>query len=193
MALALFTSARLPLARDAAAHRRSEFRLQNSVLVSRPVYDIVLVAHVAAALIGFGAIAAGGLAASAARRASDPASDDGIRRFFKRAPDWPARAIFLVPVLGLILLLGGDRAAMGDPWPWIGLGLWVVAAGVATAQCWPAERRAQEALAALCEPVPCPSEVQLRQFRDACQRMELAVGAISVCFVAAILVMVLQP
>jgi len=168
-----------------------------------------MVAHVLASVLGFGAIAVAGGEASRARRSAEPATDEGTRRFFKPGRDWPARTIFLVPLLGLGLLFGGDRSDVGSVWPWIGLGIWVVAVGIATGVCWPAERSAQLALAALVDgdaglagPVgeglpPAPGSPApgspLEDFRAACRRMELAAGAISLCFLAAVVVMVAQP
>jgi hypothetical protein len=161
--------------------------------VSGPIYDLLLVAHVIVAVVGFGAVAAAGLAASSARRSRDPLGDEAVRRFFKPGRDWPARAIFLVPVLGLALLFGGDRGDAGAPWPWIGMSLWIAAAGLASAMSWPAEHRAQDALAALVEAPAGIGPDPLVQFRDACRKMELAAGMISVCFVAAVAVMIVQP
>ncbi|HXY43817.1 MAG TPA: hypothetical protein VEH29_06495 [Acidimicrobiales bacterium] len=161
--------------------------------MSQPLYDLLLVAHVVVAVVGFGAIAAAGLAASSARGSRDPVGDEAVRRFFKTGPDWPARFVFGVPLLGLALLFGGDRTAVHFPWPWIGLSLWTLATGVATALCWPAEHSAQQTLVALQDASPEARDALLGQFREACQRMELAAGAISVCFVAAMLVMIFQP
>jgi hypothetical protein len=161
--------------------------------VSTPAYDLLLVAHVLAALVGLGAIAAAGVAASSGRGSPDPVSDESVRRFFKPGPDWPARAIYLVPLLGLALLFGGDRGDAHAAWPWIGLGLWIVAAGLATGVTWPAERNAQNALAELRGAPPETSRALLWQFRESCRRIEVAAGAISVCFVAAIVVMIVQP
>jgi hypothetical protein len=151
--------------------------------MTNPLYDLAFVAHVAASVIGFGAIGASGLAASRARRLTAPLSDPGTLRFFKPGIDWPARLIFLVPVLGLVILFGSDRAATHDFWPWMGFGIWAVATGLATAWCWPAERRAQQALEA----------EQVDAFRQACYQMETAVGLVAICFAFAVLVMILQP
>jgi hypothetical protein len=151
--------------------------------VSAPLYDVLLVAHVIVGVIGFGAMAVTGLAASSGRKSAEPLVDESLRRFFRPGRNWPARAIFLVPVLGLILLFGGDSGAVHQPWPWVGLGIWVFAAGLASARCWPAERRAQAALASRA----------VDSFRQACRQMEVAAAAISICFVAAIVVMVAQP
>lgn len=167
--------------------------------MSGALYDLVLIAHVVAGVVGFGALAAGGFAASAARHSPDPLGEEAVRRFFKPGRDWPARLIFLVPVLGLLLLFGGDRPAAHDPWPWIGLGLWLVTAAVATARCWPAEAQAQRAFAALSSSASSGrggagvEASLLGDFRSACRRMEAAAGLTSICFLAAVVVMIWQP
>jgi hypothetical protein len=187
------THQRLTAPRCPVAHPGVEFDLQNSRSVSGPAYDLLLVAHVLAGLVGFGAIAIAGLAASSSRRCHDPANDLATRRFFKKGRDWPAHVILLVPVLGLLLLFGGDRSAATAPWPWIGLGLWVVAVGIASGVCWPAERRAQETLEELIGAPADESVPLIARFRASCRRMELATGAISVCFVVAVTLMIVQP
>jgi hypothetical protein len=161
--------------------------------VSGPAYDLLLVAHVFVGLVGFGAIAIAGVAAATARQSGDPSNDASVRRFFKPGPDWPARLILLVPVLGLALLYGGDRSGAGTAWPWIGLCIWVVAVGIASAICWPAERAAQTTLGELSGAPAEDSAALVAQFRTSCRQMELATGAISVCFVAAVVVMIIQP
>jgi hypothetical protein len=162
--------------------------------LSAPAYDVLLVLHVAAALLGFGAIAVAGLRARAGRRAADPAGDVTLRRFFAPGPDRPARAIFLVPLLGLVLLFGGDRQGVSSAWPWIGLAIWTVAAGLATGVCWPAERQAQEALGHLDAGTgETPPAMLSASFRASCCAMERSVGWISLCFLAGVAVMVLQP
>jgi hypothetical protein len=189
--LSQITVARLPPSSVSGVHRRGEINLQNSAPVSGPLYDLLLVVHIVAGVVGFGALAAAGWAASSARGARDPAAEETVRRFFKPGRNWPARAIFLVPLLGLALLFGGDRDAAHSPWPWIGLALWLVVAGLASGMCWPAEAQAQQILIELLE--SGPTDDLLGQFRDACRRMETAAWAISACFVAAVLVMILQP
>ncbi|MGH9295181.1 MAG: hypothetical protein ACRD0B_07605 [Acidimicrobiales bacterium] len=174
-------------------------------------YDMALVAHVAAAVVGFGAIGAGGLEASRGRRSSDPARDLSLRRFFRPGKDWASAVIFLVPLIGLGLLFGGDRGDATRPWPWIGLGLWTSAASVAMAALWPAERRAQRLLAELVahlETAPVGQTALVgggrdvlgvatpagaEAFRAACAVMERAAGVISVLFLVAVAVMIVQP
>ncbi|MHB8244694.1 MAG: DUF2269 family protein [Acidimicrobiales bacterium] len=155
----------------------------------RPVYDILLILHVALAFIGFGSIAVGGWAASAGRRSGRPAGEERVVRFFREGVDWPGRAILVVPVVGLVMLLAGDSSNVARPWPWIGLGIWLVAVGLASGLGWPAERRAQRALAALA----AGDDSSLPSFRQACKEMELASSLVSLCFVAAVAIMIFQP
>jgi hypothetical protein len=161
-----------------------------------PLYDVLLVAHVASAVLGFGSIAIGGWAASVGCRSSDPMGVEWVVRFFRPGIDWPGRVIFLVPVLGLTMLLGGDRSEVARVWPWLGLTIWSAAAGLATAMGWPAERRAQLELAAVagdaCDGAD-PDPRRLEAFRAACARMERAAGLVSVCFVVVVVLMVWQP
>jgi len=157
-----------------------------------PGYDLLLVAHVAAGVVGFGAIGASGVEARAGRRSPDPARDLALRRFFAPGVDWAARVVFLVPILGLPLLFGAAPQDESLAYPWVGLGLWVAATGVATASCWPAERRAQQVLARLAE-APGSEPTALAEFRQACTAMERAVGVISLLFLAAVAVMIAQP
>jgi hypothetical protein len=182
--------------------------------MSGPLYDLLLVMHVVVGVVGFGAIAVSGRTASAAYRTADPAGDPRVLRFFREGPDWPARAIFLVPVLGLALLFGGDRSDLHAAWPWIGLAIWLGVAGLATALCWPAEQAAQAALARLVslrdgaslgEPLVSVDGKRLvgvdgeavrgalPEFLAACRSLERASGVISVCFVLAVAVMIIQP
>jgi hypothetical protein len=154
-----------------------------------PAYDVLLILHIASAFIGFGSIAIGGWAASAGRRSGDPAGEERVVRFFREGTDWPGRVIFAVPVLGLVMLLVGDHPDIGQAWPWIGLGLWVVAAGVASGLGWPAERRAQAELAA----VQAGGSGRLPAFTEACTQMERAAALITVCFVVVVTLMIWQP
>lgn len=154
-----------------------------------PLYDVLLVVHVAAAFLGFGSLAVAGIVASSGRRSKDPAADERLRRFFREGTDWPELLIFLVPLLGLSLLLGGDTSAVSMAWPWVGLAIWAVAAGVVTGLLRPAERRAQALLTRAC----AGDAEAAGGFLRACARMEQAAAVTSLLFVAAVAVMILQP
>lgn len=154
-----------------------------------PAYDVLLILHIASAFVGFGSLAVGGYFASAGRRSADPASDARLVRFFRPGVDWPGRLIFLVPLLGLTLLLGGDHPDIPRVWPWLGLFLWLVAAGVASGVAWPAERRAQQALGAVLD----GDGSGRAAFTAACREMERAATLLSALFVTVVVLMIVQP
>ena len=106
------------------------------------VYDLVLLAHVLSALIGFGAmVVAGGYALGLLRSGRD---SEGVRRYYRPGVNWGGRIIWLVPVLGVTLMLmsHGDWS-FSDAWITIGLALWALSALVAEMVLWPTERKLQ--------------------------------------------------
>src|SRR6516165_11006061 len=108
----------------------------------------LIVLHVLSAVVGFGAIALTGVYAGLARRRADGA----VRRYFRPGTNWAARAVYVVPVLGVVLVAtshGTDRYS--QTWVWVSLLLWVLAATLAHAVVWPGERRIQQLVA---EPPP---------------------------------------
>ncbi len=114
-------------------------------------YDIILLAHVLSAAVSLVALVIAGANAWVLRR-SGPSSD-AIRRYYRPGVNWAGKVLFLVPILGVVLMVRshGDWS-FSDQWIMIGLALWAVAAIVAEMYLWPAERRLQEAVSTL-EPV----------------------------------------
>jgi hypothetical protein len=108
-------------------------------------YDIVLLAHVLSALVGFGAVVvAGGFAFLLGRSGPD---SEAVRRYYRPGVNWAGRVLFLVPVLGVVLILmSHGRWSFSDGWIMGGLALWAVAALGAEMALWPAERALQEAV-----------------------------------------------
>ena len=155
-------------------------------------YDLVVVLHVLSAVVGFGAVGVTGTYAGRARSAAAPRDHPGLRRYFHPGPNWPERSLLVTPLLGAALLWGGDRSAVSQPWPWIGLGCWVLAAAVASGLCWPAERSIQTWLAkdAARDREAAP---ELEQFRRSCRSLQWGASAVSVLFLAAVVVMIAQP
>jgi hypothetical protein len=147
---------------------------------------------VLSAVIGFGAIGVSGTYAARARTAADPRKDPVLRRYFGPGTNWAARSLILTPVLGVTLILVGDRSAASQPWPWIGLGCWTLAAALATCWCWPAERRIQSWIA---DPGPLEENWPERRARLSaiCRAVQWSASAISLCFLAAVVVMIWQP
>ncbi|MGH9043678.1 MAG: DUF2269 family protein [Acidimicrobiales bacterium] len=110
-------------------------------------FDLLLVAHVLCAVLGFGALVT--TAIQAWRLGAVPVPTDGLRRYFAPGTNWAGRAIYGVPIFGWALLVdSGGSLRLSDAWAAAGLGLWATAALAAELVVWPAERRVQRAFAA---------------------------------------------
>ena len=136
-------------------------------------------------MIAFGSLGATGWYSAQLRRSPTRIADQALLRYFRPGRNWAEWAIFAVPVLGGALVGIAGRAVADHGWPWIGLGIWVVATGVATGVVWPAERAIQAALAT--------AEAPAGALSAAARRCERGAAVTSVCFVAALVVMVVQP
>jgi uncharacterized membrane protein len=159
-------------------------RGQESIGVTRAT---VVVLHVLSAVVGFGAVFLTGLYAGLARRRVSEAA----RRYFRPGPNWAARGLYLVPVLGVALVEtshGADRYA--QTWVWVPVLLWVLVAALAQAVVWPGERRIQRLVA---ESPPAGGGARQVELDRACRRVERAAMAIDLAFVATLVLMVAKP
>lgn len=162
------------------------------------LFDIVLVLHVAAALVALGTVAASGIAAGRVLRPGGEVPA-GVRRYFAPGVNWAGRALHAVPLLGLALVaLSGGAYGFDDGWVLAGVGLWAAAAALAEGVLWPAERRVQAALAGSAPPgsappgsVP-PGSVSVAG-RRACVRLCGTAVGIEAVLIAAMVVMVARP
>ena len=172
--------------------------------MTAPVYDLLVVLHVLSAVIGFGSVGVSGAYAARGRSSANPRQDATLVRYFHPGTNWAERTLLVTPVLGAVVLFAGDRSAASEVWPWIGLGAWACAAAMATAWCWPAERRIQAWLsggaadaadigAADADAGAVGSPAGLADFRKACRAVQWGASAISICFVVAVVFMVGQP
>jgi len=146
-------------------------------------YDLVLLAHVLSALVGFGAVVvAGGFALVLGR--SGPASEP-VRRYYRPGVNWAGRILFFVPVLGAVLVaLSHGEWSYSDGWIMAGLGLWAVAGVGAEMALWPAERRLQEAVR---------DGADIESVRPRCRAVVAMATAGLVVLVAASVLMVAKP
>jgi hypothetical protein len=148
-----------------------------------PAYDLVLLAHVLSALVGFGAVAVAGLYALAFERSSPPT--EAVRRYYRPGVNWAGRAVFLVPVFGVALIaLSHGQWSYSDRWVTIGLGLWGFAAVVAEIALWPAERRLQAVVA---------DPAAAADLRPPCRRVAAIAALELVVLMVASVVMVAKP
>lgn len=155
--------------------------------VHSALYSVVVALHVVSALGGFGAVALTGWFAAALRRPAGGSDVERLRRYFRPGRNWVARALLLVPVFGATLLALGHGADVGQPYPWIGLSIWLVTIALVSAVVWPGERAIQRVLASAGAPVLDEA------LRATCRRLERVAGVTSVLFVVAVAVMVIQP
>jgi hypothetical protein len=160
-------------------------------------YDVVLLAHVLAALVGLGAVVVAGAYALALRR-SGPGSDP-VRRYYRPGVNWAGRVLFLIPVLGLALMaMSGGDWTFSAGWIAIGLTLWAAVAVVAEMALWPAERRLQAAVSSSSTTAGIPSTVAglpatTADLRGECLRVAALSAALSVVLVATGIIMVAKP
>jgi hypothetical protein len=168
-----------------------------ALVPSGPGYDLVLLVHVACAVIGLVTVVVSGVQAARLLgrvRVAAPAGA-ALTRYFAPGVNWAGRALYGVPVLGFVLIaMSRGSISAGDPWVLGGLALWAAATAAAEGVLWPAERRIQAHLAAgtgtAAEPAGAggPNGVVLAA-RTVC----LAAGAVVVILVVAMVVMVAQP
>ena len=166
----------------------------------RVLFDLMLLAHVAFALVGFSAIALTGLNAQrlrtlGARGGSSPEGFDlrdgaqlaRVRQFFRPGPNLAARSIYLVGVAGVALLAGsGHPGRLSQPWLLGGAGLWAFCVVTGEAVLWPAERAVQRCLAT-------PPSGWLVGIERAARRIVVSALAVDVAYVAAFVLMFTQP
>jgi hypothetical protein len=149
-------------------------------------YTLLLLAHVAAAVVGFGALLVTGIQAARARRGPSARSADAVRRYFRPGVNWAGRVLYLVPVLGFALLAAskGDFDA-SDTFVVSGLAMWAAASIAAELVVWPAERRIQDQVSSGWELTP--------SLDSDCVKVQLTTLFLSGVFVAAVVIMVAKP
>jgi len=153
-----------------------------------PGYSLLLLLHVASAVVGFGAVAASGVLAAAAARGPGGRRDDGVRRYFHPGANVVARALYGVPLTGAGLVAASNGAfAASDPFVVAGLALWCVAAMVAEVALWPAERRVQGLVTD-----DWHQATTVGALAGHCRRIVIASGVLVVVFVVAVVLMVGQ-
>lgn len=154
-----------------------------------PGYSVLLVAHVAAAVVGFGALATTGMQAARARRGPGAPGAEGVRRYFQPGVNWPARILYAVPVLGFALAADSNGAvAIDDGWVVAGVLLWLAAAVVAEVVVWPGERRLQAMVSEHWDDQAKRSELD-----RTCRQVAAASVALVGVFLAAVVLMVAKP
>ena len=171
----------------AAAHRAAH------PVPTNAGYSVLLLVHVGAAIVGFGAMVVTGAQARRARRGPDDDAADGVRRYFRPGVNWVARALYLVPVFGFALLADSSGAfAAGDGFVVWGLFLWLVAVLVAEMVVWPGERRIQQIVSGQ-QGHHWGDLATAQEFDRQCRRVATASVVLSFVFVLAFVIMIAKP
>lgn len=153
----------------------------------RTGYDILIGLHVAAAIVGFGAVALSGVYGSSASRPARPGAVEEAARYF-RSPGRAELLLLVVPFLGLAALsMRPGGADYGAAWV-IGGGLvWFAASTLLLGVVRPAEREIRAGLGAP------EASAALEGVARAGRRLKWAAAASDLLFVVALALMVSQP
>ncbi len=167
---------------------------------SGAAFDVVLLLHVACAVVGIVTIATAAAIARRLGRLARTATPlpEALRRYFRPGVNWAGRTIYGIPVFGFALIgMSQGAYAVTDGWVLSGLGLFVVVALLAECVLWPAERRLQDVVAPVSTPGAVldavPSPTMLQTVTADAARMERAASGALVLLVAATVLMIAQP
>ncbi|HLI01376.1 MAG TPA: DUF2269 family protein [Acidimicrobiales bacterium] len=150
------------------------------------VFDVLVVAHVVCAVLGFGALMLTGVYGFAYRR-PDAAGMEEARRYFGGQGRLEL-LVLIVPFLGAAALLVQPRGpGLGQLWDLLAAGVWLVAAVVLFAVVRPAERRLRDALAV------ADGEGEWPVVATNATRLGWAGLGTDLAFVVALLLMIFQP
>ncbi|HEV2361414.1 MAG TPA: hypothetical protein VGS21_06915 [Acidimicrobiales bacterium] len=145
-------------------------------------FDLLLALHIVTSILGFGAVIATGCVALSALRAG---TTPGVVRYFREGPNWLSLSVLTVPAFGAGVALLGTDDVLRQLWPWLALGVWLVAAVVGLAVHWPAERAIQRSISGGSGP---SAELAVE-----CRRAAASAGVMTAVFVVCVALMVVQP
>jgi hypothetical protein len=169
------------------------------------LYDLVLVLHIVAVVVGFGTVALNGVYGIAAKNARGIGAV-AISKANYQATTIAEKAIYAVPVLGILLVVLSDGAIkFSETWVWLALVLYAIGIGLSHAILIPADKRAialMEELAAAPVGVgagagggpgaggPPPQAIELEALG---QRMAITGTVLNLLVVAVVVLMVFKP
>jgi hypothetical protein len=179
-----------------------------AALSAHAVFDVLVVAHVICAVVGFGSLMLSGVYGFS-NRSPRPESLEEARRYFA-APGHLELLVVAVPFLGLAALLvqPGGRGA-GQLWDLAASAVWLAAAAVLFAVVRPAERDIRTALGLGAGEIARPGagapgdgtgpagsgdrDIDLTRLGEAARRLGWAGVTTDIAFFVALLLMIFQP
>jgi uncharacterized membrane protein len=157
-------------------------------------FDIVLLLHIVCALVGLATTATAAATARRLRRQAGSSAPlpEALRRYFRPGVNWAGRTVYGIPVFGFALLgMSQGAYSLGDGWVLAGLALFVALAAVAEMAMWPAERRLQDAVAAV--GTGSHQAAAAPALHADAATLERSATVVLVLLVAGIVVMIAQP
>jgi hypothetical protein len=149
-----------------------------------PAATVLILAHVAVGIVGYGANALAGWEA-----ADVVHGRSGQARFLDGTVSPAQLALLWVPILGALLVALVDPEALGQAWFLVALVAWCASAAIAIGVAWPTQRRLGLLLAGRVQAAGrARGDVQLLA-----HRLLRAEQAIVVCYLVAFWLMVLKP
>jgi hypothetical protein len=158
------------------------------------VYDFVLLLHIVAVVVGFGAVALSGIYAAQAKARTGLAALAvvEVNSFVGwRIAQW---FIYAVPILGFALLGLSDGAfGFGDLWIWLSIVLYLVGLAISHMVLRTADREFRSVLARSSETVPNVSVADVPQLVALDRRIAAASGALNLLVLVVLILMIWKP
>lgn len=168
--------------------------------VSDGLYQLVLLLHVTAVVVGFGSMFLTGVYLQAAQKRGNAGALAVSEANLAITRQWALPFIYAVPVFGIALVILSD-GTWGFDQLWISLSFltYIAAVGLAHAVVLPSHRRLNQVtaeLASMGEPAQGPSRQpppQLAELERQGRKLAAAVGAFNLLVIATIALMIWKP
>ena len=163
-------------------------------------YDVVLVLHILAVIVGFGTVALNGVRGADAKARPGPGGL-AIGESSFRVSNIAEKFIYAVPVLGIGLVFMSDDAwTFGQTWVWLSILLYVIGIGVSHGVLIPAEKRMNALAAELVAAGPPPAGAaaggpppQVVEMEGLEKKLAAAGTFLNVLMVVVVILMVFKP
>lgn len=161
--------------------------------VDSTLYQVLLLAHILLAIVGFGGVMLNGLYAAKAKQRSGPEGRAISEANFEVA-SIAEYAIFAVPVVGILLVWASEqRWSFSDLWIWLSLAITAVALVVARAVLTPGHRRINALLVAAEQGAATEPPPQLAEIERLGKIQGVAGGVLNLATLALLVLMIWKP
>lgn len=162
--------------------------------VGSDLYNVVLLLHILAAIVGFGGVILNGLYAAEGQKRPGPGGLAIAEANYKVSVSVAEKFIYAVPLLGIALVLLGEWS-WGDTWVWLSLVVYVLALGLSHSMVIPNARRINGLLAEMVSAGPPAGgpPPQVAQIAALGKRIGAASMVLDLALVAILVLMIWKP